>query len=169
MKKIFIAMGLVGLCAACEPMVEVTQEPLAIALNSSVSRDRLADRTTQMTVRAFLPGEKPNQRGSEVLGATCTLTSDEFRATLTTPRAVILPAYKQRKEFENRGAPGAITVQCRTAEAKGSILVTAQEKELTAVTGAGAAGFIIGLAVSGAIAQSTPWAYPGAVGVILAE
>lgn len=136
---------------------------------ASVSKDRLTKGETKITVRAFCPGDKPNIRGGEVLGAKCSLASDELRATVVTPQVVIAPNFKQRANFPNRGVPGSLDVRCTAGQAKGKALLRALEKQLAVATDRGIAGLIVTAAVSTALATSTPWTYPAAANVVASE
>jgi len=151
-------------------LAEITQPPVSAAMTSAAGPERLAPNTSKMAVRAFKrrTDGKPGV-GDEILGAKCTLVSDELRATVITPQEVILPRFKQRKEFANRGVPGSIVVKCQAGPEQGQVLVTAQEKQVSTAIGGGLIGAVLTTAVTAAAASATPWAYPSAVSVVVGE
>lgn len=169
MKKIILMTSTVAMLSACAELAEPTAPPTSAALSATYPKERLGQNTSNTTIRTFIPSAEEGKPPTEVLGAKCTLVSDELTANVTTPQAVILPTFKQRAEFSNRGVPGAISVNCRTPGKSGQALVTANEKKVAVVTGGGIAGLLIGAAVSGAVASSTPWTYPADVRVTLVE
>ncbi len=173
MKKIIpVGLVLVSLAACSEPLIEVTSAPVKARIDSSVPQERIAKGTSELTVRAFTPPEGNDVRGPEVVGATCSLQSDELSATAITPQVVILPKFVQKKEFESRGVPGALAIRCTSEQGDGTALVTASEKNATGVyanSGGGLATLIITTAVTAAVASSTPWSYPPNAHVTVVE
>lgn len=163
-----------GACLAmlsgCMQLAEITQLPVSAGLTGKAGPERLAQNMSKMAVRAFKPRAdgKPGV-GDEILGAKCTLVSDELRATVITPQEVILPRFKQRKEFANRGVPGSIVVKCNAGSDEGQVLVTAQEKQVSTAIGAGLIGAVLTTAVTAAAANSTPWSFPPSVSVVVGE
>lgn len=161
MKRILAGLSAVLVLGACVQPAEITQDPVSAQLVSGVGTDRLAEGTSKMTVRSFaMVDEDGKQVKREIVGATCSLVSDELRAKVVTPQVVILPKFKQRAEFDNRGVPGSISVTCNGGGKTGSTLLTAAEKQVSTSTGGGAAGAIVTLMVSAALASATPWVYP---------
>lgn len=145
-----------GLLAGCVSPLEVTQPPVQATLRPGVSTDRIAGSVTT-TVRSTT-GHDKDQR--EFAGAVCTLQSDEITARFTTPAKVILPKFRQRAEFPNRGRPTEARIQCTAQGKTGIESYAAADKQLQTATNAGIAGAILTTAVSGAIAASAPWNYP---------
>ena len=169
MKKCFAFALPVLLVSGCVQLAPITEEPVGAGLTKSVKEERLAGSTTNMVVRAFTPSEQPNQPGDEIIGAKCELVSDEIRATVITPQAVVLPNFKQNAEFANRGVPGSIAVTCNTDTARGQVLVTAQPKQAGTAVGGGLAVAVITAAVTAVAAATSPWTYPPAVVVVMTE
>ncbi|WP_156788417.1 hypothetical protein [Roseobacter sp. CCS2] len=170
MTKLPFVFAAALLTAGCATNLTPTEGPVAASVTSASVQERLANGRNETMVRAYLPAA-PGETGlgTEVAGAECSLTSDELTARVTTPQAVILPAFKQRGSMENRGVPGAILVDCDYEGREGRALLTAQEKDLAVVQGAGMGGLLLGLAVSGIAANTTPWNYPTIANVALAN
>lgn len=170
MKNISFALAAALLTAGCATNLTPTEGPVSAAVTSTSVQERLSSGRKETMVRAYLPAAAGETGfGTEVAGADCSLTSDELTARVTTPQAVILPSFKQRGSMENRGVPGAILVDCNYQDQSGRALLTAQEKDLAVVQGAGMGGLLIGLAVSGIAANTTPWSYPTIANVALAK
>lgn len=161
--------GLLMLCACGAAPLEIQSKPVKAAFTKEISTAKIAERETKMAIRAYQPGSKPNTRGSEIRGATCTVVSDILRAKVVTPQEVILPAFKQRGRFENRGVPPSLLITCEAGKASGKALVPAQEKEIATATGAGIVGALVTVAVTSAVASSTPWVFPPLATVVLKE
>ncbi len=168
MKKTLSLLGLLAL-AGCMQTAEITRAPAQANLLASVPAERIAENTSKITIRAFRPGEKPNTRGEEIIGAKCTLVSDELRAEIITPQEVVVPKFKQNKAFANRGVPGSIVVRCSGGGATGQTIVTANEKQAATTVGAGAGAAILTTLVTAAVASSTPWTYSSFANVLMTE
>ena len=69
MKKAVIASAMVATLSGCMQLADVESAPVSANVAASFPKDRLAKNTNEITVRAFLPGEKPNTLGQEVIGA----------------------------------------------------------------------------------------------------
>jgi len=122
-----------------------------------------------MTVRAFAPPTQDSKTGNEIVGAKCDLVSDEIRASVVTPQVVILPTFKQRDKFPNRGVPGSIAVTCTAGNQVGQALATVKAKEATVATGAGLFGALLTAAVTSAVASSTAWQFQPVINVGVTE
>lgn len=169
MKKTVAAMLICGTLAACAEPVAITRDPVDASVLASVPSARLTKGTTRMMIRAYKSENGKISVASEIGGAKCTLVSDELRATLIAPQEVILPQFKQRKEFPNRGVPGALLITCEAGKLSGKKLVTVNEKAIGTTTGAGAGGALVTILATTALATSTPWAYPFGVNVVMDE
>ncbi|PJI86199.1 hypothetical protein BC777_2564 [Yoonia maricola] len=170
MTKLTFVFAAALLTAGCATNLTPTEGPVSASVTSAAVSERLANGRNETMVRAYLPADTGETGlGAEVAGAECSLTSDELTANVTTPQAVILPSFKQRGALENRGVPGAILVDCEYQGQAGRVLLTAQEKDLAVVSGAGVGGLLIGLAVSGVAANTTPWSYGPVANVALAN
>lgn len=169
MKKVIVGFVAIAALSGCMQLAEISSEPASAQLKASVPQERLNPNTSKMTVRAFQPGAKANTRGNEIVGARCSLVSDELNATVITPQVVILPKFKQRVEFADRGVPGSIAISCKAGKSQGKTVVTAQPKQVSTAVGGGLVAAIITTAVTAAAASSTPWTYPPAVNVVIAE
>lgn len=169
MKKAVIASAMVATLSGCMQLADVESAPVSANVAASFPKDRLAKNTNEITVRAFLPGEKPNTLGQEVIGAKCTLKSDELTATVITPQKVIVPGFKQAKAYPNRGVPGSLVVRCSTGKAKGQSVLTVSGKSAATTTGAGAGAAILTTLITAAVASSTPWYYPPQAFVVVSE
>ena len=145
-----------GLLAGCVTPLAVTEPPVQATLRPGVSTDRIAG-TLATTVRSTTGHDKDKR---EFAGAVCTLESDELTARFTTPAKVILPKFRQRAEFPNRGRPTEARILCTVQGKTGIESYAAADKQLTTTTNAGIAGAILSTALSGAIAASAPWHYP---------
>lgn len=158
--SIFIRLSIAALvltgCTA--QFSEITAAPVTAGVVSTVNKDRLTGKTERIAVRTMVKGEDGKLK--EVTGAKCRLVSDELRAEVVTPQEVIVPTFKQRSEFKDRGLPSGIVADCTAGKLKGRSLSVAAQKEASMATGAGLAGALISIAVTSAIAASTPWAYP---------
>lgn len=165
--RIFSAAILI-IVSGCVSLAPIEREPVRAQVLASTSKDRLV-KNSEIEIRTFLPGDKPNTRGSEVVGAKCTLVSDELRATIVTPQKVIVPTFKQRANIANRGVPSGIVVRCSSGKLNGQALVTAQQKSASTTVGGGVAAAILTTMVTAAIATSTPWVYAPAVNVLLQD
>lgn len=157
-----------GILAACQPVAEITQEPSNAYLTKASAEQRLTGGTSKVTVRAYREGAD-GKRGEEIIGAKCKLVSDDLAADAVTPQEVIVPRFKQRAEFEDRGVPSALVVSCKYGDLSGVSQVTAVPKSTTVMTGAGIAGALVSIAASAALATSTPWIYEGAVAVVMTD
>jgi hypothetical protein len=169
MKKLIFAVAALSVLAACQTPAEITSEPSNARMLGSVSQDKIGTGTTKVTVRAYLPSETGEGLGQEVLGAKCDLRSDDVIASAVTPQEVIVPTFKQRKEFAERGVPSALVVTCSSGGRIGKSQVTATAKSASVGTGGGLGFALATLVVSSALASSTPWSYDGAVNVVLAD
>ncbi len=170
MTKLPFVFAAALLTAGCATTLTPTEGPVPASVTSASVQERLSSGRNETMVRAYLPAAAGETGlGTEVAGAQCSLTSDELNARVTTPQAVILPSFKQRGAMANRGVPGAILVDCEYQGQTGRSLLTAQEKDLAVVQGAGVGGLLIGLAVSGIAANTTPWSYPVTANVSLAN
>ena len=162
----FVPLALVALlltgCTAID-YVPITAAPTTAGVVSTVNKDRLTGKTERIAVRAVTKGADGKLK--EVTGATCRLVSDELRAEVVTPQEVIVPTFKQRIEFKDRGLPSALVVDCTAGKQTGRGMLVAAQKEATMATGAGLAGALISIAVTSAIASATPWAFPNAISV----
>ncbi len=170
MTKLPLILAALSLSAACAttPLLEPTAGPVSPSLLGAGTAERLSSGRNETMVRAYLPNaENPTALGTEVAGAECSLRSDELRASVVTPQAVILPTFKQRGALEDRGVPGALLVSCDYRGQTGRTLLTAQEKEVAVVSGAGLGGLVLGLAVSGIAANTTPWRFEPSAAVVL--
>ncbi|MEO3415661.1 hypothetical protein AAFO92_13475 [Roseovarius sp. CAU 1744] len=172
MKKIAI-----GVCLACalsgcgtpQKLAPVKDEPVRAGVVSTVDKKRLAQGTTDITVRAFKPAASADKKAlpQEVVGVPCTVASDEVRAKVITPQIVTVPNFKQRAAFPNRGLPSALIVTCETGTLRGVASATSKAKQVTTATGGGLAIALITAATTAAVANSTPWVYPPAVSVTM--
>jgi|GEM_PF-3012408 hypothetical protein len=151
----------VTLLGACVQPIEVTQAPIKADYKPGFSVDRVAGESA-VTVRSFTGAEKERK---EFSGAACVLESDEIRASFTTPAEIIVPKFRQRKEFASRGRPTSARVVCKAAGSTGIASFDATDKQVQTATNAGVGGAILTAVVSGAIADSTPWKYPGIMSV----
>jgi hypothetical protein len=167
MKKYVAMVVAAGLVSGCVQPMEITSEPVRATVVPSVPKDRLTKNTSQMEVRAFKATE--DGKTVEVAGAVCELVSDELRARVVTPQVVILPTFKQRESFPNKGVPGSLAVTCKGGNMTGQAIVTANEKQVATATGGGIAAAVITLAITAAVANSTPWQFPFAANVTMKE
>ena len=168
-KKFGVAMALAAVAvvlSACggTPLIQVTQKPIVATYHRNVPEDRIFG-SSEIVIRSFRGGDPR----VEFAGAKCTLRSDDVRASFTTPAIVVVPKYKQRRSFPNRGRPSEVTVNCRAGGEKVITSFFAKDKEVQAATNAGIGGAILSMAVSGAIASSSPWRYPEQVWIEFAE
>lgn len=168
MKKLVLSVALFGSLAACQSHVEITQDPRNAALTNVSAKDRLSDGTSTVVVRAFREGVE-GKRGEEIIGAKCNLLSDDLVAEAVTPQEVVVPKFKQRAEFADRGVPSALVVSCNYGELKGVTQVTAAAKSTSVMTGAGIAGAVLSIATTAALAASTPWVYQDIAYVVLTD
>lgn len=155
LKKIYPVAAIIAL-AACQSPMEIKSEPVNAGFKTSAGQERLANGTSVVEVRSYnLVDDKP----VEFAGASCTVESDELFAKVITPAKLVVPSFKQRKQFENRGAPSALIATC-SANGKTAVAQTvANQKKAGVATGAGLAGALITAAVTTAIASSSPWRY----------
>ncbi|MDW3117226.1 MAG: hypothetical protein R8G60_05135 [Roseovarius pacificus] len=159
MKKIAFAACLTGPLAGCMQMAPIETPPAKAAIVSTVDSEWLAAGTTTIAIRSVIQDAKGKTK-KELTGVPCTIESDEVRANVVTPQEVIVPKYKQRGRFENRGLPSALIVTCETDEMRGATSVGPVEKQMTTAVGGGLAVALVAAATSAAIAGSTPWGYP---------
>lgn len=167
MRKTIISIIALGALVACEPLAEVTSEPVNARLSGSFDQERLANGTSRVTVRAFMPAPEGKIRGEEILGAVCDLRSDELSARVVTPQEVIVPDFKQREAYPERGLPSALVISCTAGGRSGKTQITAVPKQASVATGAGAAVAMLTIVASAAIATSTPWFYQPNGNVVL--
>lgn len=156
--------------SACSSGLSTSGGPVDATLNAGFDSERLSDGQTKLMVRTYRPDPAdPSERGEEVAGAQCALQSDELSAQVTSPQQVILPRFKQRGRFENRGAPGAIGITCDLGNSTGQTLVTPMEPELMVQQDQGLVVALISLAMSSAASSVQPWIYPNDAQVTLEE
>ncbi|MFY0681642.1 MAG: hypothetical protein JXR13_13800 [Thalassovita sp.] len=166
MKKLVLAATAALSLAGCAQPAAITRAPAAAALTGHVSKDKLAKGTRDTFVRAYTVDAQTGKR-TEVVGATCELRSDELAARVITPQAVVLPKFKQSKDYEDRGKPSDLVVTCSDEGLKGTTAVAAEDKSASTATGGGIAAALIVAAVSVAAARSEPWDYPANIKVDL--
>lgn len=173
MKKILLGASLACALSGCntQPLAPVNEEPVRAGVISTVDKKRLAQGTTDIVIRAFKPGDPADKKAKpqEIVGAACMVESDEVRAKVITPQIVTVPNFKQRATFPNRGLPSALVVTCETSTMRGIASATSREKQVTTATGGGLAVALITIAATAAVANSTPWVYPAAISVNMAE
>lgn len=167
MKRVLAIMAVFALVGCDETPNAKLNAAVKARIQPGINSDRISNHTTTMAVRTYAVGEEKGKRGPEITGAKCTLVSDELRAEIVTPGQVVLPNFRQKKEFEARGVPGSLLVTCKTPSLSGRSLVPVSEKPIAIVTGAGLAGVVVGLAISAAASSSTNWAYPVATNIEL--
>lgn len=148
----------------CVQPTPITQPPVTAGIYSSVDRSRLSPGTTTIAIRTLQKGEKGHHT-KEVTGVPCTVESDEVKASVVTPQEIIVPNFKQRAALPNRGLPSALVVTCEGGGQRGVASVTSREKQVSSATGGGLAVALITIATTAAIANSTPWVYPGVISV----
>lgn len=148
-------------CATVTPPIKITEPPVAASRKAALAEDRMAG-TSNVTVRSFTMAK--NKDGKDVrvefAGAVCSLDSSEIRAKFVTPANVVVPTFRQRAAFENRGRPSDLRLLCK---ANGQTIITthfANNKEVSTATNAGIGGAILTTIVTAAVASSTPWKYP---------
>lgn len=117
-------------------------------------------------IRAFQKGEK-GSHNKEVTGVPSTIESDEIKASVITPQEVIVPNFKQRAALPNRGLPSALIVTCEGGGERGVASAASRAKQVSSASGGGLAVALITIAATAAIANSTPWVYPGAIHVAM--
>ncbi len=160
LKKPLVLSSLL-LVAACATPLKITEPPTKASHKSALTEERISGDNT-IVVRAYTGTGKERV---EVAGALCKLDSLEVYASITTPAKVIMPTFRQRKGFANRGRPSDLQVICKYNGETGIQSFVAKEKEITTATNAGLAGAIFTTVISGAIASLTPWAYPEAISI----
>ncbi len=153
-----LLMATLALSGCVAPM-EVTQAPVSAAYKSGFSQDRIAG-SSKVTVRTYTGTGKDKR---ELGGAKCVAESDELRAAFTTPADVVVPSFRQRKEFAHRGRPSQMRIVCKMGDKTGIVSFDASDKEVQTATNAGVGGAILTALVTGAIASSSPWRYPSQI------
>ena len=166
MKKILLSACAACVVSGCVQPAPITEPPVTAGIYSSVDRSRLSPGTTTVAIRAFQKGEK-GTHNKEVTGVPCTVESDEVKAKVITPQEVIVPNFKQRAALPNRGLPSALVVTCEGGGMRGIASTTSRAKQVSTATGGGLAVALITMAATAAVANSTPWVYPGAVHVAM--
>lgn len=157
--RAFLALPI--LLAACTPAMEITQAPVNVGVFSTVSPERVANRT-KMTVRTYA---QQNGSAVEVGAMNCVARSDELTAEFQSPAELMIPRFVQSGRFDSRGRPSPLLVRCEGGGMSGANSITAQDKELATATNAGIAGAILTTVVSAAMASTTPWQFPPATQV----
>lgn len=165
-RPVLLAALCVATLSACTvEYSKITVAPVMAAVLSSMNKDRLTGSTQRIAVRTVTKGADGKLK--EIIGAKCVLTSDELRAEVVTPQEVVVPTFKQRAEFPNRGLPSGLVADCTAGKLTGRGITVSGQKEAAVGTGAGIAGALITLAVTAAIASSSPWQYPNVMTVEL--
>ncbi len=149
--------------AACVPVAKIEQPPVTIGYAKGFNTGRVASQKT-ITLRSYA-GEGRDKK--EVLGATCVLQSEELSGKVVTPSQIVLPLFIQSPSLKDRGRPTPLRVECKHDGMTGVESYNAVEKTTGVATNAGIAGAILTAVVSGAIASSTPWEFPGGMDVTL--
>lgn len=149
-------LSLVAL-AACVPVeyAKITAPAQPLSVLASVNKDRLTGKTQEIEIRTVTKGADGKLK--EVTGAKCRLTSDDLRGEVVTPQKVVVPTFKQRAEFADRGLPSGLVADCTAGKLMGRAVSIATEKQGGVVTGGGVGLAIVSIAVSAAVATSTPW------------
>jgi hypothetical protein len=168
MKKALFGLTALVLVAGCQEYAKITSAPANARVVSTEAQEQLADGTSMVTIRTFLPGESDGKIGAELPGIECEARSDELSARVITPQQIVVPKFKQRAKFENRGVPSALVVTCATGDKMGKGQVTAIPKSTMVATGAGMAGVLVSVMASAALASATPWVYEGNLNIIMA-
>lgn len=145
-------------CVAPVQYAKITAAPQPVSVLASVNKARLTDKTQPIEIRTITKGADGKMQ--EVTGAKCKLTSDELRGEVMTPQAAVVPTFKQSKDFAGRGLPSGLVADCTAGKLKGRAISIAQEKQASTATGGGLGVALITLAVTAAVASSTPWNWP---------
>jgi hypothetical protein len=147
--------------AACVPVdyAKITSPAKPMSVLGTADKTRLTGKTQEIEIRTVTKGADGKMK--EVTGAACSLTSDELRGAVVTPQKAIAPTFKQRAEYADRGLPSGIVVDCKAGALKGRAINIASEKQGGVVTGGGLGVALVSIAVSAAIATSTPWDWQG--------
>ncbi len=159
--KVTLGMCAVLAVSACEPSIEVTTPEVQAGYLAGFSQDRIA-RARVSTIRSYTGRDSER---TEFSGAECDVLSGEVSAHIVTPAKIILPAFVQNRNLENRGRPTGLRIVCTANGNTGVETFVADDKSTQAATNAGLAGFILTSVVSGAIAASSPWSYPANMAV----
>lgn len=104
---------------------------------------------TPVVIRSYgFDAETPGNRGAEVAGATCNVTSQHFSATVRTPVSLTVPLY-------GIGTP-TLTVSCSmSGTGSGSLVVSPYNKSRADMISAGANAGLAGLLLMGAVAAAS--------------
>lgn len=155
MKKHLTIVAAAFALTACVPAAEITTPTQRVA-TKNLPTERIA-RFDDATLRTYV---EANGKRTEVVGATCKLTSDTITAQVVTPARLLIPAFVQRANLPNRGRPSPLRIECRKDKLLSIVSLNAQEKTVSTATNAGIAGAILTSVVSAAIASRQPWSYP---------
>jgi hypothetical protein len=147
-----------ALLAGCT-QEQITTAPAKASYVAGFNQQRVAG-SAETVVRTY---QMIDGKRTEVVGAKCSATSDEVRASFATPSKVVLPTFVQRKEYAERGRPSYLRVECTLNGKIAVVSVPAANKEVSTATNAGIGGAILTAVVTGAMAASTPWRYPGLI------
>ncbi|MEL7255759.1 MAG: hypothetical protein AAGL23_16410, partial [Pseudomonadota bacterium] len=135
----------------CADVSDINTPPVEFEYAEQFDQKRLLDQGTELPFRAYAkPEQGQGQRGPEIVGARCQMTSQEFKAAFSTPAKVTLPVI--------RGEPSVMTVAC-TANGKTTKRTQRPFKPQTVVVGdpvTAVVGTLIGAAVT---AASDRWHY----------
>ncbi|MBR9843283.1 MAG: hypothetical protein GYB25_08995 [Rhodobacteraceae bacterium] len=99
MKKAVLILPIAAALAGCTPDMEITQKPVDFA---HVSTKNKVVKLSPVPVRTYATGE--NNKSKEVGGAVCTIKSDEFKTSFTTPALVRFPT--------TEGKPAPLNATC---------------------------------------------------------
>ncbi|MCF6272605.1 MAG: hypothetical protein L3J37_05340 [Rhodobacteraceae bacterium] len=154
--KAGIAAGAAFTLPACVPALDVTSPVVQAGYLASFDQDRVA-RSRVVTIRSYSGSDSDRV---EFAGAQCEMLSDEITARFVTPAKIMVPAFVQNKNLEQRGRPSNLRIVCTANGNTGVETFAAEDKRVSGAVNAGIAGAIITTLVSGAIASSTPWSYP---------
>ncbi|MDV4143435.1 MULTISPECIES: hypothetical protein [Shimia] len=153
MKKAFFILPAAIALAACTQSMEITQKPVDFA---HVSTKNKVVRLSAVPVRTYAKGE--DGKSKEIGGAVCTIKSDEFKTSFTSPAIVRFPT------TEGKSAP--LDVACKLDEktATGTLepKLHANYASVTSGTHAGAALFVTLVAAAATHAVATErdhWAF----------
>jgi hypothetical protein len=161
-KAAVAGLALSVLAAGCTQQ-QITTAPVKASYVAGFNQQRVAG-SAESIVRTY---QMVDGKKTEVAGAKCSASSEEVRVSFAAPAKVILPTFVQRKEFAERGRPSYLRVECTLNGKVGVVSIPAANKEVSTATNAGIGGAILTAVVTGAMAASTPWRYPGLITVEL--